>query len=601
MLMKDGIEGIICRHKKIALVTTIVLSFMTLTTTLWSAYPLHTTTDELGAIVGAATFAGYDWRTIIGRSGYYGFGFYSLYAPLFMLKLSPILIYRIVLVTTRLFRASIICSVVYYIGRKYLMFESNFGLLAVALICSIPLHLYDASNIINDIMLDAIMWLIILAGCKMIEHLYEHLFYQWLCIFFILNGYILLLHTRAIVVPAITSLLLLVILGCRKNLKALFLLFMAPVCVGVNYFIHVYQTSIYSGSGELRNAYVSISKGLKFNDIDLWEIWGRMLVGHITVQNLLTGGLFVLAFVAGIRNLYVVILGRKEINGYELLIWGSSVLAIAAVFGAFLISSWTNGMYRDWNEQKRGVGYAYKAMCYVRYWNVFSQPLLFMGIHWELKNKGNKGRAGAMLLYILVVVLFLQYVYPVVKDNSSAAVFLIPFKTDVSEVLKKDFYLKAILISLTVWIISYIIIQNDRWKQYALVPALMLVLVGYVCGNINYNKPVREAISSMVLASYFEKCELEKNGIKLGNVYAIDEGEKDDNWYIYSVLQFYFYDMTIKEGYPISMMHDDVIITTKRNAEIEERYDNIKCYLLDDNEVWYTDLEIVGYEPVNNT
>ena len=590
--MKFAIEDYIHKHKKLALIMTITTSFMTLTATLWSAYPLHTTTDELGAIVGAATLAGYDWSGVIGRSGYYGFGFYSLYALLFVLKLSPIMIYRIILVTTRLLRSSIICSVVYYIGRKYLLFESSFALLATALICSIPLHLNDASNIINDIMLDAIMWLIILAGCKMIEHLYTPLFYMWLCLYFILCGYILLLHTRAIVIPVITAVLLFVIFCWKKNLKALFLFFLAPIIIGVNYCIHTYQMLIFGKTGELRNASVSISKGLKISDINLWDIWGRMIVGHITVQNLLTGGLFLFALVASIRNLCMVIMGRKKMGCYEVLIWATSILAVIAVFGAFLISSWTQGMYMDWDAQERGAAYAYKALCYVRYWNVFSSPMLMMGICWGLKNADHKGCAAAMLLYVFFIVMFLRYVYPIVKNNSSAASFLLPFRTNPSEVLQETFYIKAILVSLTVWIVSYAIWENQRLKKYGLIPAMIMVLVGYICGSHNYSKPIRDAISSMALSSYTEKCELEKMGIKLGNVYAIDEGEKDSNWYIYSVLQFYFYDTPIKEGYPISIQNDDVIITTKRNKDIEENYNNIKCYILDDNEVWYTYLNL---------
>ena len=102
----------------------------------------------------------------------------------------------------------------------------------------------------------------------------------------------------------------------------------------------------------------------------------------------------------------------------------------------------------------------------------------------------------------------------------------------------------------------------------------------------------------MVLASYDEKCQLEDAEVNIGQVYAFDDRKKDSNWYIFSVLQFYFYEYRIEDEYPKEMQADDIIITYGRSEKIESDFPQLKCYQLDDNEVWYTDLDLIGYRPV---
>ena len=173
-------EEFINHHEIFVIVFLMVAFSLFLSWPLFTTYPLHTTTDELGTIVGAASLAGYDWSGVIDKSGYYGFGYYIIFAPLFMLHLSPIMIYRIILVFTRCLRECVIFSVSYYIGKYYLGFSSKATLLQVAIICTIPLHPNNDTNIINDVVLDIMLWIIIILVCKMAEHiecLYKYMLY----------------------------------------------------------------------------------------------------------------------------------------------------------------------------------------------------------------------------------------------------------------------------------------------------------------------------------------------------------------------------------------------------------------------------------------
>jgi hypothetical protein len=58
---------------------------------------MTTGADEVGTIAGAAFFAGLDWSYVISTAPYYGFGYTMLMAPLFLLGLSPQLIFHVML------------------------------------------------------------------------------------------------------------------------------------------------------------------------------------------------------------------------------------------------------------------------------------------------------------------------------------------------------------------------------------------------------------------------------------------------------------------------------------------------------------------------
>ena len=68
------------RNKNILIIIFImIISFFVMGIGAFSTIPLNTSSDELGAIVGAANMAGYDWTGVLGGVNYYGFGWYGLF------------------------------------------------------------------------------------------------------------------------------------------------------------------------------------------------------------------------------------------------------------------------------------------------------------------------------------------------------------------------------------------------------------------------------------------------------------------------------------------------------------------------------------------
>lgn len=602
--LASRIDKFIDEHEILAVILMMITASILLCHSFFTVYPLHTTTDELGAIVGAATLAGYDWSGVIDKCGYYGFGFYSLFAPLFKYHMSPIVIYRIILVITRILRGSAISGIAYYIGKHFYKFSSKIELIILSIMCTIPLHPLNYANIINDVVLDIYLWVIILSLCKIIENIEnKSRCIKWIILYSISIFWCLFIHTRALVIVISTFLVLLGLLLYKKKIKVLLTALAVPIIVIMSKFlITAYQEEIWTASGDaLRNASVSVAKSIPLQDIKTWEIWFDILLGNITVQLLLTGGLFWLVIVVTVKYIYELIIKKqKEGTLYINIVLAVSVLCMGAAMAAFLVSGWFMNMYDTWDTVEKGKAYSYKALCYVRYWNVFAMPFLFTGVYLASKKEYRDCIYKAILSGIIVLIAFIEIIIPIVQNNSSAGSFLFTYLTDETEKVTDQFYYKSILLCIAFLAVSVAIYFGKFSKEWSILPILILMVIGYNQANANYNRPVTEKISSMVLASYDEKCQLENSGVNIGQIYAFDDRKVDSNWYIFSVLQFYFYEYRIEDEYPKEMQDDDIIITYGRSERIESDFPQLKCYQLDDNEVWYTDLDLIGYVPIEN-
>lgn len=602
--LTERIDKFIDEHEIFFVILMMITASIILCHSFFTAYPLHTTTDELGAIVGAASLAGYDWSGVIDKSGYYGFGYYSLFAPLFKFHLSPIVIYRIILIVTRILRGSVISGIAYYIGKHYYKFSLKVELIMLSIICVIPLHPLNSANIINDIVMDIFLWIVILSLCKIAENIERtSRCVKWIIVYIITTFWCLFIHTRALVIVIASFLALLGLLLYKKKIKILVSTITVPIVVIISkILIRVYQEEIWASSGDgLRNASVSIAKNISILDEKTWEIWFDILLGNITVQSLLTGGLFLLAVVVTIYFLYNVIVSKQtEETLYTNIVLTVSILCMGAALAAFLVSGWFMNMYDTWDTVEKGKAYCYKAMCYVRYWNVFAMPFLFTGVCLASKKEYKVCIKNTILFGIIVLFVFIKKIVPIIQTNSSAGSFLFTYLTDEEEKVTEQFYYKCILFCILFVVAALVIYYMKTYREWAILPIMLLMVIGYNQANVYYNRPVTEKISSMVLTSYNEKCQLEDSGVSIGQIYAFDDRKVDSNWYIFSVLQFYFYEYRIEDEYPKEIQDNDIIITYGRSEMIETDFPQLKCYQLDDNEVWYTDLDLIGYVPIEN-
>lgn len=597
----DKVDKFIEKHEILSVIIMMAAAVILLSHSFFDVYPLHSTTDELGAIVGAASLAGYDWSGVIDRSGYYGFGYYALFAPLFKMHLSPIVIYRIILIVTRVIRGSLISGIAYYIGKHYYKFPSKLELLMLSFICTIPLHPLNYANIINDVVLDVFFWIIILSLCKIAENSEKtSKCIKWIFIYIAAAFWCSFLHTRALVMIIASFLVLLGLLFYKRKFSFLLAMLVVPVTIVSKILIKMYQSNIWMASGDgLTNASVSVAENIPILNVKSWEIWFTLLISHISVQTLLTGGLFLLAIVASVKYLYMMVIQKqKEGTIYTNIVFATSVLSMGAAFAAFSVSGWFMNLYNTWDTMEKGYAYCYKGLCYVRYWNVFAMPFLFTGIYLVNKKEYRDCIRQTVFLFIIIFLTFIEKVVPIIQYNSPAGSFLFTYLTDRSEGVTEQFYYKCILVCVVFGALALVIYYGKIGKEWAIFPIVLLMAVGYNNANENYNRRVTEQISSMVLSSYEQKCKLEEAEIDIGQVYAYDDRVVDNNWYIFSVLQFYFYEYRVEDEYPKTVETNDIIVTYGRSEKIEKDFPQLECYQLDDNEVWYTNIELIGIMPI---
>lgn len=444
------------------------------------------------------------------------------------------------------------------------------------------------------------LWIIIFLICKMTEYiecLPKRILYFFLYI--VASFYALFLHTRALVMVIASFIFIVGVLINKRKKNLLLEVMIIPATFAAQKLIEIYQNKIWMVSdGKLVNA--SVNLGFKWEMINAkaWNIWFDMLVGHISVQTLLTGGIFLVAIVVIVRYIVDTIKGLKKGNIYINIILSISGLSVVATFAAFLISNyWFSGMYYTWNTDTMGSAYYYKALCYVRYWNVFAMPLTFVGIYLLQNKEYFSCIKKAIWSFVLVIFVFINLVVPIIGENQSAACFLFTYLTEKKENITVNFYYKSILYCGIFIIFSLVIYYGTKYKSLAITPIVILLLAGYRNANMNYNEPIRHDISNMVLASYAQKELLEEADINVGQIYVYDDRDRGKNWNIFSVLQFYFYEYRIEDNYPNIIQRNDIIVTYDRSPKIEKDFPNLNCYVLDDNEVWYTELKLIECVP----
>ena len=588
------------KHEKKKLLLVMGIVYFSYILGMIKSLPLHTSTDELGAIIGAATLSGRDWSGVVANSGYYGFGYYSLFFWLFQLTNSPIVIYRVIIIITSFLRVLII-PIAYYIAKNYMQIKSEGALY----LCSMLMpFLYSASVgiISNEYVLELLIWIIILLVCKVLQYQnnkFERTMY--VCALTLSCFYSLFIHTRALVI--IIAVLIVFFLNSifdksRYN-KVLFTFVSIGITVGYlisKILISLYQAEIYGKkSEEIRNATVTVSTQFSILNSDTWSVWFHMLLGIINSEVLVTGGLFLICTVA--FCFYILKLGKRFVwkeNVYCNVIFYISVLCMGATICAFLLSSWFEGMLSVWGREGAGNNYSFKGLTYIRYWNIYMPPFILssIGVLKYLNCKKILSIAG--VIYILFQVCFMNFVIPVIQKNGSAAsTFFGLAGYHFGDAISENLYYKVIIISSLIFLLIFILCHT-KYKKVILLLVFFFMFIQQNNKVYLYDNKVKETAASKILTSYKEKCELERRGIYIDQIYLCNVSQNTDaNWKLNSIAQFYFNEYTLQEKIPEQIGKYDIIISDGKNEDIQRKYKGIHCYILDENEIWYTYLNFI--------
>ena len=560
-------------------------------------YPLHTSTDELGVMAGAAHLAGLDWSGVISQSGYYGFGWSSLFFWLFKITDNPIVIYRIMIIANIFVRLWII-PIAFYIGKEYLHI-TNTKVLYLSAVLMIFINCKTVSTANNESIYELLIWILMLLLCK-IQYHYDNAKKRmlYIALTYLTALYALSIHTRALTIFIAVTIVLVGYSFIKKNWKLVLTIIAAALVVYViaKILVTQYQAQVYGTNEHLRNAEVQISSRLPMliSNLKTWEVWLHVMIGMSGAENIISGGIFIVCATALIFYIKKVACGQIQMNPTINIILVVSILCIGATVMAFCVmdGAFVENMVSVWKEQGMERSYSYKGLTYIRYWNVYLPPVILCVTAMLEQMEYEKIFNDATLISVGLYMGFVCCIVPLIQENGAAFTPLqgIGGYRFGDSVNKNDYYV-CILYSIFILLLVYLLIHT-RFRQFYLLPIIMLTVFSLVRETCEFDVPVKEAMSSKITASYYEKCGLEKRGTDIGQIYLYDTPNEDGNWQIYSVAQFYFNRYTLHIGLPEKMEDQDIIISSIKIEEIEKRYEDIICYELDENEYWYTRMRI---------
>ena len=554
--------------------------------------PMHTTSDELGAIVGAAKLAGLDWTGINEFYNYYGFGWYSLFFWIFFITDNPVVIYRVVVAVTSLWRIAII-PVSFHIQRKYLGVTCDAVTYMIA--AAMPFLYSDVvGKISNEYILESVVWIAILLLCIINERLNENKKVAGVTVLLIvLITYVQTIHTRAIILTISVALALTWLQIKNRRLNQAVLSFSLIALLHwitrgiINAFIGgVFQTR----TTGISNISVSVSDNIHLFDTTSWIIWGEMTVGILFTKMAVTGGMLSVCIVA-----FFFLLNQKHKSvdrrgNYEDIVLFVSMFCCICVFGGFLLGSWFERIYALWGTNAMGSNYAVKGFSYIRYWDAFAPPAIMVLLNKTIHVLPRRFLAYAMMLHLIFATVYSRTVLPIIRTNQNAfsPFFGLARKTWGMTLGERDYWY-VILVSICVLQVFCLFL----WARKPIISLVVLLSFFVVTQSNSLYSDFRtkQKTYRMIEASYVKMGEIKNQGVDVGEIYIVDERKSDNNWKLYCIAQFYFNRYSIKDGIPKSVGNQDIIISTQ---PLEDGFGNIgvKEYKLSDNTYWYTFMEL---------
>lgn len=557
-------------------------------------YPLHTPSEEVGALSGAALLAGYDWSNVVSSDcSYYGIGFYSICAPLFQILKNPIIIYRCIIGINAFIRLSI-AIISYYIGKKYFKIENTLLLSIVSLITPLLQVSRISRGAHNDLVMDGLLWVVVLLICKLIYSKTKKESFLTVFSLAIVLLYGLTVHTRWLVV--VLGAIIVAIWGCiiahkRYVPVVAFLLLLGCLYPLSTKLIEGIKKSIWNTSGYLTNGQVRVSYKINYFSPDTWKLWADTILGNLSTWVIVSGGLASFIVIALI-SFFVYKIKKKENSEFDtcICIIASLVfICMAATLLGLLVSDWTAGMFEGYISG-RYEGYSFKAMTYLRYWGVYASPLILCAIAvvekykiWRVINKS------VFITNIIFVAVFFIRILPYIENNKNALmnsfIGISGMKYE-SKVSSSEYFIIAVIISLQMMFFFYVLISCNK-TSVAMSMVLVLLTIQMISANWNYDIPQQKMFNQSInqIIEYYYNLEETELPRKL---YVIEKNSKRDNNFKQSVLvQFYLFNRKVYSQIPDKFVKGDAIVSREEISDYildEYSYEEIR---LDDNEFWY--------------
>ncbi len=559
------------------------------------AYPLNFISDETSSLSIAAAVAGYNWDDVVSQAGYYGIGFLWIFAPLFKMGLSPVVIYRII--------ASVLAGVnaltgpiFYCMMGRFFHVQNRFRKTVVASICGNLILFYVASMATRN---EEILALLVCVAAYLICRIAEERKFRDEILLSLVMLYSLTCHTRAVAI-ILTVLVVSILYSIFYRKKFFHIATYIINIVGyvvVYYLLRLYRAGVW-GSGTVRNSSVSssvsnaMSNILSIGDIgDVVKSWIRIVGGQIFTASSVTGGLFLIATIVCI--VYLVYFFKKKKENASEALFVLAFTGLILVYGTIFTQgvTWLNGVYDGiYVQESFTYVYGYKAFTYLRYCGPYV-PMLVMTAFccWENDNVNPEKHALlkrstiiAVPCYAALLILWIKCILPFMYPNKPEYLyFLAGFEYGVDPQLAN--WISVFIIGSAV-LALYLIVGMKNHVGIALVASLALL----ACGQIAtfQNLTIHSMENDYAKADSGYNLIQEMSDILEEDIYVCDLSSATDHqiWYMYQFLNYTYH---IIPDIPENT-EDDFILFTNKKTDLEG--ENINGYKLDNNEYVYTNV-----------
>ena len=441
--------------------------------------------DECGTVASAAYMAGYDWSAVLAKSSaYFGFGYYILFTPVFLITDNPYIIYKIIVCGNVFLHA--LSAVLSFQVMEYIFPEIDYKKKCVFSIMLSYLTVVTTVAM-NETPVIFLVWVCVLLGVKIIC---ENTGKRNLHILFLelMLAWGLTIHTRLILLPIVIVFFsaLYRMIWKQKFLSWFDFFCLSGLCILSRYVVKIFQKQLWVSNGTegLKNA--SIDAGafitrFDFTDIETWDVFCKIFVGQIGTATVFSGGLFLVCLFALVFYFVRMIRDRQlgQIkNKIIFMVFGICIICILSTVAGQMIT-WGNQTLEAINNNKEGHE-IYKVFTYIRYFAPYMGPLILCGL--GIINDNNE-MVKKLVPYIVSAFICLEYIWiklvlPYVEEvNLAGEEFMFFANRRPRE--RVNYYYAFIWLNTFLFVFIYCVYKNITIRYIYIVCIMLVLNFGY--------------------------------------------------------------------------------------------------------------------------
>ncbi|MBO5468853.1 MAG: hypothetical protein J6A03_03760 [Lachnospiraceae bacterium] len=550
--------------------------------TLFGSFQMKFFSDNIGVLFTPALLSGRDWTGLIQNFAYYGWAYYILFTPLFLLTKNPYVIYNVICFTN-IFVLGLIGVLIYYIIRTYFQQISTACAVVIAIICT-NYGIVFSWNFTSELPALLMVWLVVFLICKCYEKREEK---KQQILSTILLVVVLVwatnVHTRLMMVWLV---LIAVVLGVwifYKEKIVHLLTFIVGTLIGIplaQVLKKIVIAKVWTAAGEssLRNAELLNTERLVKVSVDI-KVAIDIVLSNLYKLTMETYGLAWILFVGLIMFLIWYIRNKRIKKREEYVKNEVLTVSLMLMFAVILVGTICGliinyGTYIAQGFASGGENTLFSGLTYIRYYYIFFGPIVVTGFALIISYSDVFKKYGiwvmglflCLMVYIAVSVLphlsiyFVNYIYSKFFDNNYIS------------------YILTISLLLASIMLGCFLLYKKKFEYYFL---FLLILVVVLKLPVSYSQ-----------LYYLQPSE--RGGNAIYSVIEMAETETDIPKYIYmqnderamASIQFLLNDYSIIMGYPDEEEEEGLYFASSYRKEDAEYLMNLgyDVFHLDDKE-----------------